>query len=89
MKLESILVDTIYKMKTLLLVVQLLLSITVRGQVITTIAGNGTFGFSGEGGPATNAEFDFLAGITTDKSGNVYLADRYNNIIQKLTFMEP
>jgi hypothetical protein len=50
----------------------------VHAQTITTVAGKGTFGFSGEGGPAINAEFDFLAGITTDKFGNIYIADRYN-----------
>ncbi len=54
------------------------------GQIITTIAGNGTWGFSGEGGPATNAQFNFLAGVTADKSGNIYIADQTNGVVQKI-----
>ena len=53
-------------------------------QIITTIAGNGTWGFSGEGGPATNAQFNFLAGITADRFGNIYIADQVNAVVQKI-----
>jgi trimeric autotransporter adhesin len=43
--------------------------------IITTIAGTGKFGFSGDGGPATNAELFFPAGVAVDTSGRVYIGD--------------
>jgi hypothetical protein len=43
--------------------------------VITTIAGNGMAGFSGDGGQATNATLNSPSGITIDKKGNIYIAD--------------
>jgi trimeric autotransporter adhesin len=44
---------------------------------IYTVAGNGTRGFSGDGGPATSAEFDFgfFGSVTTDGAGNLMLSD--------------
>jgi uncharacterized protein (TIGR03437 family) len=42
---------------------------------ITTIAGNGTFGFSGDGGPATNAQLRNPTGVAFDGSGNLYIGD--------------
>lgn len=52
---------------------------------ITTIAGNGTAGFSGDNGPATNAEFNSPHGVATDSSGNVYVADTGNNRIRQIS----
>ena len=49
---------------------------------ITTIAGNGTLGFSGDNGPATNAEFRLPAGLAIDASGNIYIADFGNQRIR-------
>lgn len=43
--------------------------------IISTIAGTGTAGYSGDGGAATAAELDFVTGITTDAVGNVYFSD--------------
>ena len=43
--------------------------------LITTVAGNGTPGLTGDGGPATKAEIGTSGGLTLDKSGNLYLAD--------------
>ena len=43
--------------------------------VIITIAGNGTAGFSGDGGPATSAQLDFPAAVAVDAGGNVFIAD--------------
>ena len=51
---------------------------------ITTIAGNGTFGFSGDGGPATSAQLYFPNGVAAS-GGNVYIADSQNNVIRLLT----
>ncbi len=54
-------------------------------QIITTIAGNGLNGLSGDGGPATMAEFYSTSGIALDDSGNIYVADLFNNRIRKIT----
>jgi len=43
--------------------------------IITTFAGNGTLGFSGDGGPATAAQIDLPEGLTVDEVGNLYMAD--------------
>ncbi len=53
--------------------------------IITTVAGNGTSGYFGDGGPATNAMFSRTYGITIDQSGNLYVADIDNNRIRKIT----
>ena len=47
-----------------------------------TVAGNGTAGFSGDGGPATGAEIDSPEGLTVDAASNVVLADTFNNRIR-------
>ena len=52
--------------------------------IINTIAGNGTYGFSGDGGAATAAAFEDIAGICGDVSGNIYLADEFNNRVRKI-----
>jgi trimeric autotransporter adhesin len=51
---------------------------------ITTIAGNGTWGYNGDGGPATAAELNSPWGVTVDMVGNTYIADRGNNCIRKI-----
>ena len=51
---------------------------------ITTVAGNGTFGYSGNGGNAIAAQLDGPAGITVDVYGNIYIADYYNNVVRKV-----
>ncbi|MFC5865069.1 FG-GAP-like repeat-containing protein [Acidicapsa dinghuensis] len=48
---------------------------------IATIAGSGVSGFSGAGGPALDAEFNYLQGVAVDKAGNVYVSDIYNNVV--------
>ena len=52
--------------------------------IIETIAGNGTAGFSGDGGPATSAELYFPYGVAVDRAGNVYIADTGNNVIREV-----
>jgi len=51
---------------------------------ITTIAGFGTQGFSGDGGPATDEELDSPAGLAFDAAGNLYIADQRNNRIRRV-----
>lgn len=53
--------------------------------VITTIAGNGTEGFSGDGGAATIASLSQPHDVAVDLSGNVYIADAGNRRIRKVT----
>ena len=50
--------------------------------VITTVAGNGVAGFSGDGGPATQASLNLPAGVVVDDKGNLYIADRSNDRIR-------
>jgi trimeric autotransporter adhesin len=56
--------------------------------VITSIAGNGTIGFSGDGGPATQATFNVgpedFGGLAADSRGNVYLADTFNDRVRRI-----
>ncbi len=52
--------------------------------IITTVAGNGSFGYSGNGGAATNASFGTPSGVVLDASGNLYIADSANNCIRKV-----
>jgi len=53
-----------------------------RKGIITTIAGNGTAGFSGDGGPATKASLNLPSGLALDSKGNLYISDRSNNRIR-------
>jgi DNA-binding beta-propeller fold protein YncE len=52
--------------------------------VITTVAGDGTKGFSGDGGPATSARMDEPYGIVLDKAGNLFIADRLNRRVRRV-----
>jgi len=51
---------------------------------ITTVAGNGTAGFAGDGGPATAANLKFPAGIVFDSAGNLYIGDTSNSRVRKV-----
>lgn len=51
---------------------------------ITTVAGNGTAGSSGDGGPATSAQLDLPTGVAVDAEGNVYIADIGGNRVRKV-----
>ncbi|MCW3120738.1 MAG: S-layer protein [Flavipsychrobacter sp.] len=51
---------------------------------ITTIAGTGKSGYSGDGGAATAADIFGPAGIVIDRAGNIYFVDNYNNVIRKI-----
>ena len=50
--------------------------------IITTFAGNGTQGYSGDGGAATAAEFFYPCGLTFDGAGNLYIVEYYNKCVR-------
>lgn len=52
--------------------------------VITTVAGNGTQGSTGDDGPATDAELNFPDGVAIDSNGNLYIGDAQNNRIREV-----
>lgn len=52
--------------------------------VITTVAGTGTMGFSGDGGAATSAKLNHPYWVAVDRTGNIYIADQDNNRIRKV-----
>ena len=52
--------------------------------IISTIAGNGTFGYTGDGGPATSSELSDPTGIAVDRHGNIFICDNNNHCIRKI-----
>ena len=57
-----------------------------RAGVITTVAGTGDWGYSGDGGPATEASLLVPAGVAVDTAGNLYIADRNNHRVRRITW---
>ena len=55
-----------------------------RTGTITTVAGTGRRGFSGDGGPAEQAQLAFPSGVAVDGVGNLFIADRFNQRIRKV-----
>ncbi len=53
--------------------------------VISTVAGDGTAGYSGDGGPATKATISYSQGISSDSTGKLFLADTNNCVIREVT----
>src|SRR5438552_723994 len=52
--------------------------------IITTVAGNGSPAFAGDGGAATSASLNEPSGVALDASGNLYIADQFNHRIRKV-----
>ncbi len=52
--------------------------------IITTVAGSGYYGFSGDGGAATLAKLNLACGVAVDHAGNLYIADQENSRIRKV-----
>jgi len=61
----------------------------VTNDTITTIAGTGVAGFSGDGGDATAAELNGPSYLCIDSTGNIYIPDFNNNRIRKITYPKP
>jgi DNA-binding beta-propeller fold protein YncE len=55
-----------------------------RTGIITTVAGNGAAGYSGDGGPAIEAALNEPYGIAVDRSGSIYVADRHNHCVRRV-----
>ena len=54
-------------------------------RIITTVAGNGTAGYTGDGGPAIAAQLRFPSAVAVDSAGNLFIADTSNSVIRKVT----
>ncbi|XID94937.1 S-layer homology domain-containing protein [Paenibacillaceae bacterium WGS1546] len=74
----------------LLLITSLLLELfgvkayAATNYIISTVAGTGSYGYSGDGGNATSAQLNHPFGVAIDSSGNLYIADYQNNRIRKV-----
>jgi sugar lactone lactonase YvrE len=53
--------------------------------MITTVAGNGKYGDSGDGGPATDARFKTLSGVAVDATGNVFISDWLTERVRRVS----
>jgi|GEM_PF-1430612 len=51
---------------------------------ITSVAGNGSYGYSGDGGPAGLAQLNYPAGVAVDPAGNYYIADAGNHVVREV-----
>ena len=58
--------------------------VTASSGLISTVAGNGTAGFSGDGGPATSAMLNAPFGVAADSSGNLFIADSFNAVVREV-----
>ena len=57
----------------------------IAGGNISTVAGNGTCGYSGDGGAATAAQLNAPTGIALDTNGNIYAGDTGNNVVRRIS----
>ena len=53
--------------------------------ILTTVAGNGTAGYSGDNGPAADAQLTSPYGLTVDSANNLYIADLGNRVIRRVS----
>jgi DNA-binding beta-propeller fold protein YncE len=58
--------------------------VDARSGAISTVAGNGDKGYSGDGGPATAAALNEPYGIVLDRAGNIFIADRLNRRVRRV-----
>jgi sugar lactone lactonase YvrE len=57
--------------------------------IITTVAGTGNYGYSGDNGDALNATFKYLNAMAQDSQGNIYISDFFNNRVRAVTYSGP
>ncbi len=55
-----------------------------RTNIITSVAGIGLFGYSGDGGPGTEAKLGYPTGVASDSQGNIYFADQLNHRVRRI-----
>jgi gliding motility-associated-like protein len=72
----------ILKTLSLLILFHVLLTGNITAQIITTVAGNGTFGNSGTGGPATSAQLSDIFGICPGPNGEIYISSSHYNVVK-------
>jgi sugar lactone lactonase YvrE len=53
--------------------------------IITTVAGNGIPGYSGDDGPATNAQLNYPEAVAVDAAGNLYITDTFNHRVRRVS----
>ncbi len=61
----------------------------ISSTALTALAGNGSYGYSGDGGPALSAKLYYPNGAASDSYGNVYIADADNYIVRKVAKVVP
>lgn len=59
--------------------------LAITSTAISTIAGNGAFGYTGDSGPAASAQISATAGIYVDAAGNIFFCDRGNRVVRKIS----
>jgi sugar lactone lactonase YvrE len=59
--------------------------VDAKSGIITTVAGNGNAGYTGDGGAATSATFHFTTGIAVDSAGNLFIVDAENYVVRKVS----
>lgn len=57
----------------------------IHNGIITTVAGNGVAGYTGDGGVATSASLNYITRVAVDADGNIYIADAGNTVVRKVT----
>jgi hypothetical protein len=61
-----------------------MVDLTATPPVITTVAGTGTAGYNGDGGPAGSTQLNAPSGVAVDGAGNLYIADRSNQRVRQV-----
>ncbi len=81
---KSLLSASFYSVTVLTLFLFSTITLPAQYGNVSTIAGDGTQGFSGDGGPATAAVTNFPSGIAIDNVGNIYFSEITNSVVRKI-----